>query len=82
MLGAPVTENLIKPKLRSDLIPFFEAFNVLTKDRPIGEVIGYIPYSSILAYANENQFKGILRLELFHIIDLIDNAYVKNVNDG
>ena len=82
MLGVAVKQNLIRPKLRSDLIPFFEAFNVLTKDRNISDNIGYIPYSSILAYANENEFTGLLRLELFHIIDVIDNAYVKSVNDG
>lgn len=80
MLGVPVKDNLIKPKLREDLIPFFEAFNVLTKDRSISEVIGYIPYASIVIYANENKFEGLLRLELFHIINVIDNDYVNNLN--
>jgi len=80
MLGKSVKTKLIEPKLRKDLIPFLDAFNTLTKDRQISEITGYIPYTSIVAYANENEFKGVLRLELFYLLNRLDNLYVKSVN--
>jgi len=79
-MGLPVKKKLIRPDLRYDLFPFYEAFNVLTKDRPFYESIGYIPYPSIVMFANENGYKGVLRQELFHFLDKMDNAFVKEVN--
>lgn len=43
--------------------------------------VGKIPFTAIRAYADEYQFEGEQREDLFYFIRAIDNAVVKKLNE-
>ena len=79
--GHIIPELQNQPELFQDSIPYFSAFHALSSSRQMGFGVGYIPYSEICSYLNENEiFNFEDRLEYFKWIKFIDHAYVAHSN--
>jgi len=80
--GIPVKEFDEQPELFSDLIPYWQAFHELSTSRQMGMGLGYIPYSVIVDYLNEEQIFSVNeRDEYRHWIQVIDRIYVELQNE-
>jgi hypothetical protein len=78
-IGKSVPEALANPpELFYDAIPFWEAFSALSSSRQQGMGIGYIPYSEVSAYLDENEvFELEERHRFRHYIRVIDGVFVE-----
>ena len=75
----PELEN--RPDLFPEAAPYISAFFSLSTSRQMGFGVGYIPYSEIHSYLNENQiYSTEEREEYFRWIKFIDHLYVSNQN--
>jgi hypothetical protein len=80
-MGIPVKEFDDQPELFNDMIPFWQAFHELSTSRQMGMGLGYIPYSTIVDYLNEEQIFNINeRDEYRQWIQTIDRIYVELQN--
>lgn len=60
---------------------YYEGFWELNTCRSYGNgVVGPIPWTAVRAYADEHEFKGHSRADLFTIIRALDDAYLAKVN--
>ena len=60
---------------------YWNAFQELKSDRPTGDELGRIPFSSLLAYCNEYRIDGEERENFKRIIRHIDNIEVSLTNE-
>jgi hypothetical protein len=75
--GHIIPELQNQPELFSDSVPYLSAFRCLSTSRQMGFGIGYIPYSEICSYLNENQIESYYREDYIQWIQLIDSIYVE-----
>ena len=79
--GHVIPELQNKPDLFDSAIPYLNAFHALSTSRQIGFGIGFIPYSEIYTYLNENNIYDIDdREDYYHFIKFIDVIYVQISN--
>ena len=79
--GHVIPELQNQPELFQDAFPYLSAFHALSSSRQMGFGIGYIPYSEIHAYLNEQQiYNPDERIEYFKWIKFIDQLYVVHNN--
>ena len=77
----PLPEHILKkPQLFPGLDLFLDAFYDLNADRQMGMSVGKIPFTAIRAYADEYQFEGLQREDLFYFVKAIDDAVVKSIS--
>jgi hypothetical protein len=74
--GHIIPELQNKPELFPEALPYLSAFHTLSMSRQMGFGIGYIPYSEICSYLNENQISYSDREDYINWIQLIDSIYV------
>ena len=84
----PIGQSIAIAKLKEvpEIDPFLEdiwdAFNILASERSIGFGIGYIPYSAILRYLDENGIAGEdMRDFYIRLIRSLDVQYVSKCNE-
>ena len=71
-----------KPELFQDVVPYYVAFHNLSNSRATGFGIGYISFSEIVCYLNEELiFNYEERKEYIHWIQFIDEHFVKLQHD-
>ena len=80
--GKPVTAYETRPILFNELEIYWRDFFVLSKSRPIGFSVGYIPVSEIMGYyMNLFEIKNISTImHLINRIQLIDSIYLEILN--
>ncbi len=70
-----------EPDLNDCIVPYWRAFTALASSRQSGMGLGYIPYSEIVFYLNENDiFDQEERERMLNIIQFIDGKYVELKN--
>ncbi len=79
--GHTIPELEDQPELFQDLMPYYRAFSVLSSSRESGFSIGYIKYSEIVHYLNEENIYGPERLEYIRWVQFIDGEFVALKND-
>ena len=80
--GNVVTPLANKPELWYDAFPYWGAFNELSSSRAFGMSEGFIPYSEITNYLNENSiFMFEKRQRYRRIIMALDSAYISTQSE-
>lgn len=77
--GAPLPDRILNaPELQHGLQIYVDAFNTLTRSRPMSQGgIGSIPYSEISQYCRDHDIDGDEREETIFLIQQMDDAYCK-----
>ena len=76
--GHDIPELKTQPELFPDLVFYYSSFNTLSTSRQSGFGIGYIPYSEIINYLDEQRiFEFEDRQDCIRWIQFIDREYVK-----
>lgn len=71
------SENDIE--LTEDLIMFVNAWNELNTSRQVGFSVGYIPYSEVIFWLNENGIFCLDERALFrYFIEVLDETYIQH----
>lgn len=79
MLEEPLPNE---PVIEDDMIPLWNAFWVIHRNRQTGFGPGAIPLNAITAYCNEFKIRDEYdRQRFMGFIFLMDNAYMKAVSD-
>ena len=65
--------------LQADLLPFMTAFNELDSERQIGQVVGRIPWSKIVQYANFHDYDVE---EMLFFVQALDANYIEQNSVG
>lgn len=66
------------PVLYEDLVPFWRAFNELSRTRPVGMGVGAIPMSEILAWLDLHEIGGFEdRIEYARWIGYLDSLFLE-----
>ncbi|MCP3684780.1 MAG: hypothetical protein GY861_19095 [bacterium] len=66
-----------EPDLNDCVVPYWRAFTTLAPSRQAGMGLGYIPYSEIICYLNENDiFDQEERARMLNVVQFIDSEYV------
>lgn len=75
--GEMVPEFESAPELFFDAVPFWEAFTDLSSSRQSGFSVGYIPYSEVTGWLDEDQIFSIEQRKLYRrMVAVIDSIYV------
>ena len=78
-LGKPLPQSLQnQPELFYDAIPYWMAFNALSSSRQSGMGLGYIPYSEITSYLDDQRIFNLdERDDYRYHITHIDHTFVE-----
>lgn len=69
------------PSLDPSLSHFYAAFCELTTCRMFGMSPGPIPWTAVMAYADDQQLYGMDRDDLLYLVRAMDTAYLNHAED-
>lgn len=80
--GTPLPERIKNaPSLRIGLSLYYEAFFELDSERSIGMMLGSIPRSKIIDYADRYEFGYELTEDFVYLIRAMDNAHLAKMRE-